>query len=242
MTANAAVRACTLDNMAEFDQFANEYKRILDQSTAIAGESSEYFTNYKADFVARLLAGRSARILDFGCGVGTLSSALVQRLPESVIDGYDVSEDSLVQVEPAVRKKGLFTSDLAALGSDYSLIVISNVMHHIPVDERQQTISRLFGCLRPSGEILVFEHNPINPLTRLVVSRCVFDENAVLLPPREVKQYFRAAGLGAVRRDYIVFFPKPLAILRPLEPLLGWLPAGAQYALRGVRLGTGGGS
>lgn len=225
--------------MAEFDQFANEYKRILDQSTAIAGESSEYFTDYKAAFVERLLDGRSARILDFGCGVGTLSSALARRLPSVAIHGYDVSEDSLAQVDPTLRERGLFTSDLEALESGYSLIVISNVMHHIPVVERQGTINRLAGCLAPSGEILVFEHNPINPLTRLVVSRCVFDENAVLLPPREVKRYFRAAGLEVVRNDYIVFFPKPLAALRPMEPMMGWCPAGAQYALRAAKSAAG---
>jgi 2-polyprenyl-3-methyl-5-hydroxy-6-metoxy-1,4-benzoquinol methylase len=224
--------------MAEFDQFANEYKRILDQSTAIAGESSEYFTDYKAAFVERLLADRSARILDFGCGIGTLSSAFARRLPEARIHGYDVSEDSLAQIDPELRRRGLFTSDLAALESGYSLIVISNVMHHIPVAERQGTINRLAGCLAPSGEILVFEHNPINPVTRLVVSRCVFDENAVLLPPREVKRYFRAAGLVFVSNDYIVFFPKPLAALRPLEPMMGWCPAGAQYALRGAKSGA----
>jgi 2-polyprenyl-3-methyl-5-hydroxy-6-metoxy-1,4-benzoquinol methylase len=225
--------------MTEFDQFANEYKRILDQSTAIAGESSEYFTDYKAAFVERLLGGRPARILDFGCGVGTLSSALALRLPGVTIHGYDVSEDSLAQIEPTLRERGVFTSDLGALESGYSLIVISNVMHHIPVAARQETISRLAGCLAPSGEILVFEHNPINPLTRLVVSRCVFDENAVLLLPREVKRYFRAAGLEVVRNDYIVFFPKPLAALRPMEPMMGWCPAGAQYALRGAKSAAG---
>ncbi len=226
--------------MAEFDQFAAEYKRILDQSTAIAGESSEYFTDYKAAFVERLLGGRSARILDFGCGVGTLSSALARRLPGVAIHGYDVSEESLAQIDPALRQKGLFTSDLAALERSYSLIVVSNVMHHIPVEERQETINRLATCLAPSGEILVFEHNPINPLTRLVVSRCVFDENAVLLPPRELKRYFRAAGLDVVRNDYIVFFPKPLAAFRPIEPMMGWCPAGAQYALRGAKSAAGG--
>src|SRR5271167_2281031 len=109
--------------MAEFDQFANEYKRILDQSTAIAGESSEYFTDYKAAFVERLLDGRPARILDFGCGVGTLSSALAGRLPGVAVHGYDVSEDSLAQVDPTLRERGVFTSDLAALESGYSLIV-----------------------------------------------------------------------------------------------------------------------
>jgi 2-polyprenyl-3-methyl-5-hydroxy-6-metoxy-1,4-benzoquinol methylase len=225
--------------MAEFDQFANEYKRILDQSTAIAGESSEYFTDYKAAFVERLLGARPARILDFGCGVGTLSSALARRLPGVTIHGYDVSEDSLAQIDPVLRERGLFTSELAALELGYSLIVVSNVMHHIPVVARQETISRLAGCLAPSGEILVFEHNPINPLTRLVVSRCVFDENAVLLPPREVRRYFRAAGLEVVRNDYIVFFPKPLAALRPMEPMMGWCPAGAQYALRGAKSAAG---
>lgn len=225
--------------MAEFDQFANEYKRILDQSTAIAGESSEYFTDYKTAFVERLLGGRPARILDFGCGVGTLSSALALRLPGVAIHGYDVSEDSLAQIEPTLRERGVFTSDLGALESGYSLIVISNVMHHIPVAARQETINRLAGCLAPSGEILVFEHNPINPLTRLVVSRCVFDENAVLLLPREVKRYFRAAGLEVVSNDYIVFFPKPLAALRPMEPMMGWCPAGAQYALRGAKRAAG---
>src|SRR5271157_2115098 len=143
--------------MAEFDQFANEYKRILDQSTAIAGESSEYFTGYKAAFVERLLGARSARILDFGCGVGTLSSALARKLPGVAIHGYDVSEDSLAQVDPALRQRGLFTSDLAALELNYSLIVVSNVMHHIPVEKRQETISRLADRLAPSGELLVFE-------------------------------------------------------------------------------------
>ena len=225
--------------MAEFDQFASEYKRILDQSTAIAGESSEYFTDYKAAFVERLLGGRSARILDFGCGVGTLSSALAGRLPDAAIHGYDVSEDSLAQVEPALRQRGLFTSDLAALEGGYTLIVISNVMHHIPVAERQETVSRLAGYLALSGEILVFEHNPMNPMTRLVVSRCAFDENAVLLHPREMKRYFRAAGLDEIRKDYIVFFPKPLAALRSMEPAIGWCPVGAQYALRGAKRGNG---
>ena len=33
---------------------------------------------------------------------------------------------------------------------------------------------------------------------------------------------------------YIVFFPKPLASRRPLEPLLGWLPLGAQYVVHAL--------
>jgi hypothetical protein len=34
-----------------------------------------------------------------------------------------------------------------------------------------------------------------------------------------------------MRRDYIVFMPRFLAFLRPLEPWLTWLPMGAQYVV-----------
>lgn len=49
---------------------------------------------------------------------------------------------------------------------------------------------------------------------------------------RYKERYF---GLQIVRRDYIVFFPRPLAWLRPLEPRLSWCPAGAQSALAARR-------
>jgi hypothetical protein len=79
--------------------------------------------------------------------------------------------------------------------------------------------------------LVIFEHNPANPVTRWVVERCPFDHDAILLPPSETCDYARAAGLRVLRRDYIVFMPRPLAWLRPMEPWLAWLPAGAQYAM-----------
>ena len=166
--------------MAEFDKFAADYKQILDRSTALAGESSEYFTEYKAAYVEKLIekAG-SNKILDFGCGVGTLSTAIAKRRAGLELHGFDVSTDSLEEVPVELRRGGLYTADLSALEHDYSLVVISNVLHHIPVGERQGTIDRLTRVLAAGGQILVFEHNPLNPLTRLVVSRCPFDDNAI---------------------------------------------------------------
>lgn len=222
--------------MAEFDQYAANYKHALDRSLALAGESSEYFTDYKAAYIERLLAGHgSAQVLDFGCGVGALSAALARRRPDDRIDGYDVSSASLERVEPALRAHGLFTDKLEDLRRDYDLIVLSNVMHHIPVMARQATIDDLAVRLAPGGRLLVIEHNPLNPLTRWIVAHCEFDGDAVLLRPREVKAYFAHAGLSAPRRDYILFFPKVLAALRGLEKSLRWCPAGAQYALLATR-------
>jgi SAM-dependent methyltransferase len=223
--------------VAEFDQFAANYKSVLDRSVALGGESSEYFTQYKAAYIDHLLGAAPAKILDFGCGVGTLSAALAQRRPRDTIHGYDVSAASLDQVAPELRSRGLFTSELDELHRDYGLIVLSNVMHHIPPPERQATIADLSARLAAHGRLLIIEHNPLNPLTRWVVAHCEFDDEAVLLWPGEVRNYLAAADLRAPRRDYMLFFPRALSALRGLEKSLRWLPLGAQYAVSAGRAG-----
>jgi SAM-dependent methyltransferase len=216
----------------EFDRFAGDYETILNQSVAASGEDSKYFAEYKADYLKRLLRPDFAgMVLDFGCGVGLLSGVLKQRMPAARIDGFDVSRDSIERVPAALGSQGVFTSDPAALLHAYDLIVIANVLHHIRPAGRQAVFGEMAGRLATAGSLVVFEHNPANPVTRWVVERCPFDHDAVLLPAAETRGYARAAGLAVARCDYIVFMPRALAWLRPLEPWIGWLPAGAQYAM-----------
>ena len=223
--------------MAEFDQFASNYKSVLDRCVALGGESSEYFTEYKAAYIDRLLGAAPTKILDFGCGVGALSAALALHRPQDAIHGYDVSAPSLDQVAPVLRERGLFTDRLDELHRDYGLIVLSNVMHHISVDLRHGTIIDLAARLTAGGRLLVIEHNPLNPLTRWIVAHCEFDDDAVLLWPGEVRRYFSAAQLSRPRRDYMLFFPKAFSALRGLETSLRWCPLGAQYAFSACRSG-----
>lgn len=215
-----------------FDRFAGDYKQVLDRSVAVSGEESTYFAEYKARYLRRLLSPTFAgKVLDFGCGVGLLSGFLKKHLPAIQLDGYDVSQDSIRQVDRALTAQGTFTADLSQLARDYQLIVIANVMHHIPKEQRNEVIRDLSGRLARGGSLAIFEHNPANPVTRWVVEHCPFDDDAVLLPPAEARSYLRDAKLTLMRNDYIVFLPHLLAWLRSLESLLGWLPLGAQYAI-----------
>jgi SAM-dependent methyltransferase len=216
----------------QFDQFAGDYERILNQSVAASGEDSAYFSEYKALYLRRLLPPAfSGKVLDFGCGIGLLSSFLKKHLAASRVDGFDVSCESIQKVDAVLAQQGVFTSDSAQLSRDYQLIVAANVFHHIARAERQKVFDDLADRLGRGGNLVVFEHNPANPVTRRVVERCPFDKDAVLLPPAESIGCAKAAGLAALRHDYIVFMPRFLAWLRPLEPWLAWLPAGAQYAV-----------
>jgi len=141
--------------VAEFDQFASNYKAVLDRSVALGGESSQYFTQYKAAYIDRLLGSAPAKVLYFGCGVGALSAALARLRGRDEIHGYDVSAASLDQIAPELRACGVFTDDLDKLHRDYGLIVLSNVMHHISPPARQGTLDDLAARLAPGGRLLI---------------------------------------------------------------------------------------
>jgi 2-polyprenyl-3-methyl-5-hydroxy-6-metoxy-1,4-benzoquinol methylase len=222
--------------MGNFDQFADSYRQVHTENVRVTGENSEYFAQYKARYIARRMGAQfSGRILDYGCGVGMLSSFMKQTFPRATVDGYDLSDASIARVDPRVRAQGTFTSDWSQVGSHYDLIVITNVMHHVRPAERQDVIACLRDRLAPQGILIIVEHNPLNPLTRWAVSKCAFDDDAILLPTKEATGYALHGGLEIVRRDYIVFFPRLLAWFRQLEPYLGWCPAGAQYAVTARR-------
>ena len=220
----------------QFDQFAGNYKHVLDQSIAVSGEDSSYFAEYKARYLARILGAEfSGKILDFGCGVGLLSRFIKKHLPKSRLDGFDVSRESIARIDHSLTGQGVFTSDSDHLARDYDLIVVANVMHHVAPEQREATLKELANRLAANGKLALIEHNPANPLTRRTVDRCPFDEDAILLRSAEAKSLIQSAGLTLLRRDYIVFMPRPLARLRPLEPWLSWLPLGAQYAVLGEK-------
>lgn len=219
----------------EFDSFAAEYEALHARSIRLTGEKPEYFAAYKASYIVRLLPSGPCHLLDYGCGIGTLSRHLKGKRVEIQVDGFDPSRESLAQIGPDLLNQGLFTSDPKSLSSRYDMIIIANVMHHVKPTQRQDLVAAVSARLASGGKLVVFEHNPANPLTRWAVRHCAFDGDAVLLWPDETARYMSHAGLRN-NRDYIVFFPRWLAPLRRFEPKLRWCPLGAQYAVTGTKL------
>jgi SAM-dependent methyltransferase len=218
--------------MPSFDRFASEYRDVLDGSVG----SAAYFADGKASWIAREVGPDfRGRVLDFGCGIGLLAEALARHLPGAHLTGFDVSAQSLAATPAHLRQRVDFTHDPKAMGHAYDLIVISNVLHHIPVAERDGVLADLATRLVSGGKLAIFEHNPLNPVTRVVVARCPFDDDAILLWPREALDRLGHAGLRPQPRAYVAFFPKPLAVLRGLEARLRWCPLGAQYVALGVK-------
>jgi hypothetical protein len=93
----------------------------------------------------------------------------------------------------------------------------------------------LFNC---SAEYEEMENNPWNPGARLVMARIPFDKDAEPLSPVEARRLLRSGGFARCSSLRTLFyFPRPLAFLRPVEPLLALLPLGAQYYILGIKEG-----
>jgi len=215
----------------EFDKYAESYSSDLKNSIPAGFRTIEYFSTYKVELAKRLAGKTPSRILDFGCGIGQCSLHLVGHFTQSEVVGFDVSEDSLKIARPRIPQAN-FTSDWDQVATQkYDLIFTSNVFHHIDPDEHLLWLGRLKAVLNPGGSLVIFEHNPINPLTRMVFKRCIFDQDATMIGQAKFLELAEKVGFLHRTSKYTLFFPGSLKFLAPLEKFLGWLPLGAQYYL-----------
>ncbi|MBI3481171.1 MAG: class I SAM-dependent methyltransferase [Nitrosomonadales bacterium] len=217
-------------NKPEFDQYAARYDRVLGEAIPEGLNEDSYFAEYKiALMAARLGDKKSARILDFGCGAGRSLPYLDQYFPDAELWGYDVSPASL-QIAALRTPRAKLVADWNALaGTQFDAIVAANVFHHIPLDQRQHALTQCRDALADHGQMFLFEHNPLNPMTRWIFERCPFDADAEMLGLKTALALSRQAGFRSEQHGYTLFFPRPLAFLRGLEPWLKRLPLGAQY-------------
>lgn len=225
---------------AEFDHFADEYEQQHARNIRASGETPEYFARYKVRDVARLCAARPvARILDFGAGVGASVPHWREAFPGAALTCLDVSPRSLAIARdrhPGAADYVVFDGATIPLATgSFDVVFAACVFHHIAVAHQVPLLGELRRVLSESGRLFLFEHNPLNPLTRHAVKTCPFDENAVLIGAGTMRQRLRAAGFGSVSLAYRIFFPGALRALRPLERVLTRLPLGAQYRLCATR-------
>lgn len=225
----------------EFDSFAQSYDEILEGCLGGRRNSSavEYFAEGKALYLRRMMGDAfSGTILDYGCGHGRVARHLLKALPAAQIHGFDISTKTIQAADEALRQRVLLTSTEMDLLPTYDLIVVAGVLHHVQPRERVSFLAALHGRLAPTGRIVLFEHNPRNPLTRRIVAQCAIDCGAVLSAPAQTRAVMEAAGLDPCGLDYISFVPPLFARLRPVERLLEWCPFGAQYVMIAVRQGS----
>lgn len=233
---------------AEFDSYAHAYAAGMDNPVKqFLGDSAEDFVAIKLRWLLRACpalrsADASYHLLDYGCGTGTLLRLMREEGLRATLAGCDISRQMLDEAarcwpanlpKPELRlQEG---ADVPFRAGDFDLVIVSAVLHHVAPVDRASVYAALHRSLRPEGRVVVFEHNPLNPVTRYVVARTPIDRNAILLRARETRRGLQAARFANIRTKYLMFLPPRLKRLAAGEAALGWLPFGAQYATTAFR-------
>ena len=217
---------------SEFDNYGKEYKKLLAQSFPSFLNSIDYFSEYKVKHIFKHRKNmKTETLLDFGCGVGLSLKFFSKYFPKTKLWGWDISSVSLKQAKQDFKAVN-FTDELKNVPKNYfSTVFAANVFHHI---EKKDQIENILFCknfLKPDGLLYIIEHNPFNPVTRMIFNKSPLDKNATMISLKDMVKLANLAKMKIVRKKYISFFPRKLSFLNFLEKLINWMPIGAQYII-----------
>jgi len=187
------------------------------------------------ELIAQRLDTDRPEMLDVGCGIGILHPLLHGIAGR--LSGIDVSSASLARAR--VDNAGVDYRDYDGRtfpfgDASFDLVTAICAMHHVAPGQWGRFVAEMRRVTRPGGLVCVIEHNPYNPLTRLAVSRCEFDRDAVLLGAGTTRKLMAASGLREISARHFLLLPWDTKPARRFEAALSGTPLGAQYAAFGT--------
>lgn len=225
----------------DFDNYAKDYRSIHTRNLALSGADSLYFAKFKIHQIKKYESQHPLKFLDVGCGDGATELFVEEIFPAWRIDAIDVSEKTIDHARQRLLKNSdfnLYDGETVPFNSEsFDIVFIAAVLHHVDFALHQKIILEVYRVLKPGGRIYIFEHNPLNPLTKYLVRTCEFDKDARLLGYRYTKKLLKQTGLKNILVRFIIFFPRKgiFSKLIFLERLLAWLPLGGQYFYRAIK-------
>ncbi|MEQ9145595.1 MAG: methyltransferase domain-containing protein [Parvibaculaceae bacterium] len=118
------------------------------------------------------------RVLDFGCGTGTLAVMLKQTCPQATVLGLDIDPQALAiarQKAVSARLDIVFQAGSVSnvppsaelLPSSIDCIISSLVFHHLTSEDKRQALQVAYKLLKPGGHLLIADWARLaNPLMR----------------------------------------------------------------------------
>lgn len=218
------------ESIGNFDDYAKTYDQLLSGALGVFGSENSYYAFRKVEYLSILLKeNRPLRILDFGCGVGSIIGHLFDFFPEAEIWGSDPSVTSM-EIAQREHPRMKCADELSIPSNYFDVVVVSNVLHHVQEVHRESLLQRVSKSLVDRGKIVIFEHNRLNPITRRIVDRCEFDEGVELLSKRSCSDLLMGAGcFQDFESGYFLFIPPFLKKIRNVEQFMNRLPLGAQF-------------
>lgn len=232
------------------DTFRQYYSSMF--TKGFSGRQRAKFDYQSEDITRRIRNGEIRRVLDLGCGCGSMALWLAVQGAEVV--GVDIKEDRMAVarrrqelISAATGRELKVTFDLKSIfdlsdSEPFDAIWMDHTFHH--VEPRQQLYRKVAQLLRPNGWVYVVEPNAWNPLVQLIMIRMrgfktlktypgpdgepVLYGDERITTPGLIKRGFSRVGMRNIKST---FFGAPVPLLDGKLPQIA-APAWAHYLLR----------
>lgn len=173
-------------------------------------------------------------VVEVGCGIGLLAEMLARKFEN--VCGIDSSLNMIDQAKRINKnsKVKFLCADAKELpfeDSRVDMVLCANLLHHIDNGSRIKALLECKRILKDKGILVIFEHNPLNPLTQLIVRTTRIDKGAKLISLSRLMNLVRGSRFRIIDFFYNPFFPERLQLLQRFEKFLEKFPLGFQYCL-----------
>lgn len=189
------------ESLGTFDSIATLYDESL------PAHVSAHYLDKRLRFIDSLFPVPS-RLLDVGCGTGTLARRVAASGHR--VFGVDPSQ-GMLGVAHAKGVVALRTTALALPFADASFdgVYCIAVLHHLAAPLAVLgAIREMIRVTRPGGAVLLWDHNPLNPYWPLLMRRVPQDDGSERLIGRgEILSAVRSTGATAMAAHRSGFVP-----------------------------------
>ncbi|MFZ4778222.1 MAG: class I SAM-dependent methyltransferase [Terrimicrobiaceae bacterium] len=167
--------------------------------------------------ISRLLPGENISLLDLGAGDGLFASSLRRFLPLTLVEGVDIT--NRLHPKSNITFSVYDGKQLPFTDREFDVVLICNVLHHVPVSQRSSLIAEVSRVARQC--IVIKDHLVTGPFSRISLGLADWVGNAPFrgmveasylsssdwlglldLPPFTAR-YFNALGLQRGLRNLI---------------------------------------
>jgi ubiquinone/menaquinone biosynthesis C-methylase UbiE len=119
---------------------------------------------YKSRLIEQAEIQPGMRVMDLGCGTGTLAIMAKRAQPNAELVGLDADREMLKMAYTKKDQENLdvkfdvgFTNDLPYPDASFDRVLSSIMIHHLKTPDKEKTAREIYRVLKPGGQLHVID-------------------------------------------------------------------------------------
>ena len=190
------------------------------------------YSNFILDLINKI---KWQSIADVGCGDGKICLELNKTFPKSTIHGYDLNKQAIAFAKAFGHSKDnlkFFDKDFMEANQKYDLILLIEVIEHIPLKNMKKFMAVIEDKLNDNGRLIISVPSgnvPVIPKHHRHYD--LYDIHCDISPHFKVKKFWLVHDFKSIRYKFLRTLLSNRYFVLNYRPLLDWI---AKYYKRNL--------